>query len=76
MLPPEEVPQIGAAIGDLLAERSAYGERMRALSRKHIYDSGRTNQIGAEHILGILDGGESTPDGRALVFEVAVDGTR
>ena len=62
ILPPEQIPQIGAAIERLLAERVAYKDRIRELHAKYIYCSGRTNQIGAEHILRILDERRSAPE--------------
>lgn len=56
ILPSEQIPQIGAAIERLLGERAAYKDRLRELRAKHVYCSWRSNQIGAEHILRILDG--------------------
>ena len=58
VLPPDQIPRIGTEIERLLAAREAYEVRLRELRKEHIYDSGRTNQIGAEHILAILDGDE------------------
>ncbi len=54
VLPTEEISQINQAVGRLMRDRNAYGDRIRALRDENLFCFGESGEVGARHILDVV----------------------
>ena len=59
VFPPSEIAHIDQAISHLIREREQYRERIVDLRSKNIFHFGRSSELGARHILDVLNAAES-----------------
>jgi YidC/Oxa1 family membrane protein insertase len=52
---PADIPQIDRAIDQLMRGRAEYRERIRELREKSVYCFGRSGEVGARHILEVVN---------------------
>lgn len=54
VISPQEIDMIHQAVEKLIAEKDRYRERIRVLRSQYVFAFGRSPQIGAEYIMGLL----------------------
>lgn len=56
VLSPEELESVPQVISDLIVNKGTYRKRIAQLRKQHVYASGRSSEIGAQHIMGLAQG--------------------
>jgi YidC/Oxa1 family membrane protein insertase len=54
IIAPEDIARIGATIDRLVMERDDYRRHLTALRSRHVFAWGRSSEIGARHIVHLL----------------------
>lgn len=54
VISPEEIEKVPSLVSELIAQKESYGKKIRTLREKWVFNFGKSSEVGAGYVLGLL----------------------